>query len=169
MPSTKNLKIKHLDKFRDALGGNFTVKVRTKEGDLVTQGNTDNIITDVGIAQLGDVLAAIETTDIDLGFIEPGDSDQDPAVGDTDIISPITPADRLPATAQTRAASSPFEVEISVFINSTKYDRPFTIKEIGIFFTPDETGTLFARGELDTPITVTGTNTVTITYAIVFR
>ncbi len=168
MPSTKNLKIKYPDKLRSALGGTFTVEVKDN-GKVINKQSIDNLIVDVGVAQLGDVLAAIETTDIDLGFIEPGFGSTEPDVTDTDIEDSIVPEDRLAATAQTRAAASPFEIEISAFINSTKYTRPFTIRELAVFFTPDDTGTLFAHGKLTTAITITGTNTVTITYGIVFR
>ena len=150
------------------IGGEFTVTVYPVEGIPVI-GKCRNIITDVGIKHLGDILAAVESTNIDLGFIEPGDATTIPGIADIDIGAGLAPADRLPATTQTRSSGSPFEVTISAFINSTKYTRPATIKELAIYFTPDESGDIFARGKLDTPVSLPTNATATIAYSILFR
>ncbi len=157
------------DHFRHALAGAFTVVVhRAKTGQNETY-RTNNLIVDAGIKQFGDILAGIETTDIDLGFMEPDEDTGVPVISDTDTIDPLDPADRLAATVQSRSSVSPFEVVIQTFISSTKYTRPQTIAKLNVFFTPDETGTLFAAGLLDTPVVLTGTDTATLTYGIVMR
>ena len=157
------------DHFRHALAGGFTLVVhRAKTGQNETY-HTKNLIVDAGLKQLGDILAGLETTDIDLGFMEADEDTGVPLISDTDTIDPLDPADRLAATVQTRASVSPFEVVITTFINSTKYSRPQTISKLNVFFTPDETGTLFAAGLLDTPVTLAGSDTATLTYGIVLR
>ncbi len=157
------------DKFRSALAGSFTVVVhRAKTGQNETY-HVKNLIVDAGIAQLGDILAGLETTDIDLGFMEADEGVSTPLISDTDTEDPLDPADRLAATVQSRASVSPFEVVITTFISSTKYDRPQTISKLNVFFTPDETGTLFAAGLLDAPVTLAGSDTATLTYGIVLR
>ncbi len=162
-------KLVRLDHFRHALAGGFTIVVhRAKTGQNETY-HTKNLIVDVGLAQLGDILAGNETTDIDLGFIEPDEGVSVPVITDTDTEDPLDPADRLAATVQSRSSVSPFEVVIQTFIVSTKYTRPQTISKLNVFFTPDETGTLFAAGLLDTPVTLTGSDTATLTYGIVLR
>jgi len=150
--------------------GRFTITVY--EGDkVVNQQVADNMVVDAGIKHLGDILAGVETTNLDLAYIEPDAGVTDPDIGDTDIETPVdgTDLDRLPASAQTRAALSPYEVEISAFIGTTKWVRPFTINKMAVFFGPDETGDLFAIGLLDTPVTITGTQAATITYGVVAR
>ncbi len=157
------------DHFRHAIGGSFTMVVhRAKTGQNETY-HANNLIVDAGIKQFGDILAGLETTDIDLGFMEPDEDTGAPLISDTDTIDPLDPADRLAATIQSRASVSPFEVIITTFISSTKYSRPQTISKLNVFFTPDETGTLFAAGLLDTPVTLAGSDTATLTYGIVLR
>lgn len=154
---------------RENIGGKFCVEVTRADGTIEDKVYVNNIITDIGIKHLGDILAGIETTDIDLGFIEPGSGTTEPAITDSDTETPLTTADRIAATTQTRSTSSPFEIIISAFINSTKYTRPQTINELVIFFTPDETGDIFARGKLSAGITLNAGDTATISYGVVFR
>lgn len=128
-----------------------------------------NIIPDVGIIHIGDILAGVETINIDIAFIEPGSGTTTPVIGDTDTETPLTTADRLPVTAQTRSSTTPFEVVVSAFIASTKYTRPQTINELVVFFGPDESGDIFARGLLSAPITLNANDTATISYGTIFR
>lgn len=148
--------------------GRLVVVVTHPDGSTTTSMGY-NLIVDNGIKRIGDILAAINATDIDLGFLEPGSGTTIPVIGNTDTETPLTPADRLASTAQTRSATTPFEVVITTFISSTKYTRPQTINELCVFFTPDETGNLFARGLLSTPITLNANDTATLTYGHVFR
>lgn len=128
-----------------------------------------NILTDVGLKHLGDILTGAEATNLDIGFIEPGSGTTAPTISDTDTETPLTTADRLAVTLQSRGTVSPFEITIEGFVNSTKYTRPQTINELAIFFTPDETGDLFARGVLGTGITLNAGDTATLTYAFIWR
>lgn len=154
---------------RPDIGGKFGIQVTRADGTIEDKIYVNNLIVDVGIKHLGDILAAIETTNIDLGFLEPGSGTTAAVIGDTDTETPLTTADRIAATTQTRSATSPFEVVISAFINSTKYTRPQTINELCVFFTPDETGDLFARGILSAGIVLNAGDTATISYGIIFR
>jgi len=156
--------------FKDqlSLGGEFNLTVHRMPEDTWEFYHTHNLIVDVGIKHLGDILTAAESTDIDLGFIEPGAGLTAPDLGDTDTETPITPVDRLATTLQSRSSVSPFEITLETFIGSTKYTRPFTINQLCVFFPPDETGDLFAKGLLTTPVTITGTTTVTISYVFLF-
>jgi hypothetical protein len=128
-----------------------------------------NILTDAGLKHLGDILTSAETTNIDIGFMETGNGTTTPLVGDTALASALVPAARIAASAQTRGTSSPFEISIQAFIGSSTYTRPQTINELGIFFTPDVTGTLFARGVLSTGVVLAASDTATLTYAMIWR
>jgi len=131
-----------------------------------------NLIPDVGITKLGDILIGDETTDLDLAFLEPGEGTTPPVIGDTDVEDPLEgsphPA-RLPQTAQTRAASSPFEVEISAFIDTGDYDRPQTISELTVWWNDDPGTKLFGRAILGSSVEITGVDTATLIYGIIFR
>lgn len=148
--------------------GRFQVVVHRANGKEETRIGY-NILVDNGIKRIGDILAAVNSTDIDLGFMEPDSGTTTPAIGDTDSETPLTTADRLAATVQSRAASTPFEVVITTFINSTKYTRPQTINKLNVFFTPDETGDLFDSGLLASGIVLSGSDTATLTYGFIFR
>jgi len=128
-----------------------------------------NILTDVGLKHMGDILVGAEVTNLDIGFIEPGSGTTTPVIGDTDTETPLTTADRIPATSQTRSSSSPFHITIDGFISSTKYTRPQTINELAIFFTPDVTGDLFARGVLAAGIVLNSGDAALISYAFIWR
>ena len=128
-----------------------------------------NILPDTAIKHLGDILANVNTTETDLAFMEPGSGTTTPAITDTDTETPLTPADRLAVTQVTRGTATPFEVVAETFISSTKYTRPQTINELVVFFEPDETGDIFARGVLGTGIILNANDTATINYSFVFR
>jgi len=128
-----------------------------------------NIIVDVGIKHLGDVLNGDETTNIAFAFMEPGSGTTTPVIGDTDTETPLTPADRMPVTNVTRSTTSPFEVTAELFLATGDYTRPQTINELVVFFGPDETGDIFARGVLTTPVALNTGTTVTLQYSIIFR
>ena len=131
-----------------------------------------NLIPDVGIKHLGDMLIGAETTDIDLAFIEPGEGSTAPVIGDIDVEDALEgsphPA-RLPETNQTRSVTTPFEVEISAFVGSTDYTRPQTISELTVWFNDDPGTKMFARAILGAPVALTGTDTATLIYGIIFR
>jgi len=151
------------------LGGEFWIDVVRASGKVEDRIHAPNLIVDAGIKQLGDILTNNEVTDLDLSFIEPGEGTATPLITDTDINDPLDPADRLAATAQTRSSTTPFEVVISAFITSIKYTRPQTITELAVYFADDPSGTMFARGKLDTPIILNSSDTATISYGILFR
>ena len=129
----------------------------------------NNIITDVGIKHLGDILNNSNTTQTDFAFMEPGSGTTTPVIGDTDTETPLTPADRKAVTAVTRSTSSPFEVVAELFLGTGDYTRPQTVNELCVFFEPDETGDLFARGVLASGVVLNTGDTVTLSYSIIFR
>src|SRR3990172_2951976 len=167
MPQNHNIKVP-LEALSKRIGGSFTITVHHPDGTEESR-KTDNLIVDAGIKRLGDILAGILATNIELEYMEPDAGTTNPAAGDTDSESALTPADRLAATVQSRAAGTPYEVVIETFISSTKYTRPQTINKLNLFFGPDETGDLFAAGKLTSPITLNTDDTATITYGIVFK
>ena len=128
-----------------------------------------NLMPDVGLKHLGDILTGAETTNIDIAYIEPGSGTTAPTISDTDTETPLTPADRMPVTTQSRSTTSPFEVTIEGTISSVKYTRPQTINELCIFFGPDETGDLFARSVLGTGITINAGELAMLTYSFIWR
>jgi hypothetical protein len=132
--------------------------------------NGYNIITDDGIIRLGDILAGVETTNTEIGWIEAGSGTTTPVIGDSALATPLTGpgSGRRAVDTQTRATSSPYEVVVSEFIDSNTYTRDQTINELGIFF--ESTGNnMFARGVLVTGITLTTGTTATISYGVVLR
>ena len=128
-----------------------------------------NILTNNGLTHMGDILTGAEVTNLDLGFIEAGTSTTVASVFDTSVNSPLAPASRIAASVQSRATATPFEISIEGFIGATDYTRPQTITELGIYFTPDVTGDLFARGLLTTAIVLAVNDTATISYAMIWR
>jgi hypothetical protein len=148
--------------------GLLTVTIKNPDGKTKkVQGY--NILTDIGLKHLSDVLGGIDTTNTSVGFMEAGSGTTTPVIGDSDTETPLTTADRLAVTLATRSTTTPFELVFETFINSTKYTRPQTINELVLFFTPDETGDIFARGVLAAGIALGAGATATLTYAIVWR
>jgi hypothetical protein len=111
--------------------------------------NGYNIITDDGIIRLGDILAGVETTNTQIGYIEAGSGTTTPVVGDSALDVPLTGpgSGRRAVDTQTRSTSSPYEVVVSEFIDSNTYTRDQTINELGIFFEASDNN-MFARGVL---------------------
>ena len=128
-----------------------------------------NLLTNNGLTHLGDILIGVEATNFVLGFIEAGSGTTIPSVFDAAVNAPLSPAARIAASVKSRGAASPFEIIIEGFIGATDYTRPQTINELGIYFTPDVTGDLFARGILATGIVLAASDTATISYAMIWR
>jgi hypothetical protein len=146
------------------IGGYF--KIETSDGQV---GKCKNIIPNVAIQHLGDILVNVETSLVDLTHMEVGTGTTDPALTDTDTETPATGTNsgRRTITSRTRSGTSPYEVVLSYFIASGDLDRDISITEITVFWggTSED---IFARGELDTPITLTTGTTATVSYGIVF-
>ena len=66
--------------------GVFKVLVHRANGTEETRIGY-NILVDNAIKRIGDILAAVNSTDIDLGFIEPGSGTTTPAIGDSVVLS----------------------------------------------------------------------------------
>ena len=125
---------------------------------------TANIITDVGATRIRDILAG---TSSELPtHLEFGTGTTTPAVGDTDLTTPLTATARLAATVTTPGS---FEVRFEVFLNGTYGPtRPYTINEQGIF-TDLSAGILMAHALVSPGHTMTGSNTAQATYGLLVR
>lgn len=148
--------------------GKLEVVVKYADGST-KKGRGYNILTDIGLKHLGDILTGAESTNLDIAYMEPGSGTTTPTISDSDTETPLTPADRLAVVSQTRSTTSPYEVVVETFVNSTKYTRPQTINELVIFFGPDETGDIFARGVLSSGVPLAAGATATLTYGFVWR
>src|SRR3990172_13042495 len=149
--------------------GLLTVIVHRASTGKIEKYQGHNLIPDAGIKHIGDILIGDEVTNIRLLYMEPDSGSTDPAVGNTDTETALTPADRLAITLDTRNTVSPFEIILETFVSSTKYTRPQTIRKLAVFWGPDETGDLFAIGKLATPVTLNTNDTATLTYAFIWR
>lgn len=124
-----------------------------------------NIVTDSGVTQVRDLIAGT-STNLPKN-IEFGTGTTVPAVGDTDLTTPLTNNDRLIGTVTVPGA---FEIRVEVFINSTYGPgRPYTIEEMGLFFDPEETGIMLGHALISPGFIISGTNTADCTYGILLR
>lgn len=125
---------------------------------------TANIIPDVGVTRLRDILAGVST---ELpSHLEFGTGTTTPAVGDTDLTTPLAGTARLSATVTTPGS---FEIRLEAFLNGTYGPgRPYTINEQAIF-THLTTGVIIAHALVSPGHTMTGTNTATATYGLLLR
>ena len=151
--------------------GYLQVTVHHPDGtDSIARGY--NIIPDVGIKLWGDILANVETTDLDIAFMEPGEGTTTPVIGDIDVADELegspTPA-RLAVTSVVRNVSTPFDVVAETFVTTSDYTRPQTINELTIWMNDDPATKLFARGVLGTGIVLNSGDTATLNYSLVFR
>tara|TARA_Y100001938_G_scaffold128710_1_gene182768 strand:+ start:23817 stop:24314 length:498 start_codon:yes stop_codon:yes gene_type:complete len=151
--------------------GVFTLKVFDKDGNLKHQQETENIITNAGVYELGDLLIGAHTNTIN--YLSCGTGTAAPAVGDTDLNvtcqqggSSSAAQVRKQVTSRTRTTNT---LTFSRLLASGDYDRPATISELGVWFAPQATGDLFARGLLNTTVTLASGDTATLTYGILLR
>ena len=145
--------------------GYGTIVQKNSKGEVVAKSEFWNIIVNVGVTQVRNILAG--TSSNLPKNIEFGTGTTTPAAADTDLTTPLSVNDRLVGTVTTPGS---YEIRVEAFITSTYGPtRPYTINEFGLFFDPEETGTLFAHALVSPGHTMTGTNTAEATYGILLR
>lgn len=144
--------------------GHAVLDVYNSEGKFKQRGEGFNLVVDAGLKALIDVAIAASTNTINnMAF---GTSTQAAAAGDTDMIAPATPAQRIIAGAGGRFRTTKL-MTISVLIPTTSYTRPITITEMGPTFDPNSNGALFARAVI-TGVTLNAGDTGRAIYEIQF-
>ncbi len=151
--------------------GVFTLKVFDKDGNLKHEQKTENVITNAGVYELGDLMIGAHTNTIN--YLSLGTGSTAAAVANTDLVTTCTQGGssaanvvRKAVTSRTRSTNT---ITFSKFIDTTDYDRPATVTELGVWFAPLATGDLFARGLLNAPVTLASGDTATLTYGILLR
>lgn len=147
--------------------GHFNIKVYDKDGNLKQEQSTENIMTNVGINQLGDLMIAVGTA-YTVKYINVGTGTNAPAVGDTELQTVAQGATRQVVTSRTRSNQT---LTFTLNISSSLYTRPITISELAIYFdgSSGTNGALFARGLLSTTVTLATSDTASVTYGVLLR
>lgn len=147
--------------------GRFNIKVYDKEGNLKQEQSTENIITNAGINQLGDVMIAVGTV-YTVRYINVGTGTNTPAVGDTELQTVALGATRQVVTSRTRSNQT---LTFTLNISSGLYTRPITISELAVYFegSSGTNGAIFARGLLSTTVTLATNDTASVTYGVLLR
>lgn len=125
-------------------------------------GEGYNLVVDAGKGELADLMLGVVTNTIN--NMNVGTSSQVAAAVDTDLIAPAAPTARLAIPTGGRFRSN-LLLTFSVLISSSQYTRPFTAREMGIFFDPAATGKLFARAVI-TAVTLAVGDTGRMDYEI---
>ena len=146
--------------------GHFEVIVTDKDGKK-TKAEGYNILTNVGINQLGDVMIGVGTVRT-INYLNVGTGTTTPAVGDTELAAPA--AGTTIPTVTTRARSNQ-TLTFSLNISSSMYTRPVTLAEIAVYYTGagGADGVLFARGLLGSTVILAASATATVTYGVLLR
>ena len=137
------------------------------DGNLKEEQSTENIMTNVGINQLGDLMIAVGTA-YTVKYINVGTGTNAPAVGDTELQTVAQGATRQVVTSRTRSNQT---LTFTLNISSSLYTRPITISELAIYFdgSSGTNGALFARGLLSTTVTLATSDTASVTYGVLLR
>ncbi|MEM2760479.1 MAG: hypothetical protein QXU32_11865 [Nitrososphaerales archaeon] len=143
--------------------GYATLHVYDRYGRLKRIGEGYNTVMDAGKGELGDLMIGATTST--LNAMNVGTSDASPNDSTlTDLVSPATPAERLAIASGGRFRTN-LLITCSVLIPSNKYTRPFTAKEMAVYFDPTATGKMFARAVI-TPVTMNAGDSGRMDYEI---
>ena len=147
--------------------GHFNIKVYDENGNLKQEQNTENIITNAGINQLGDLMIASGTA-YTINYINVGTGTNTPAVGDTELQTVALGATRQVVTSRSRSNQT---LTFTLNISSSLYTRPITISELAVYFigSSGTNGAMFARGLLSTTVTLATNDTASVTYGVLLR
>ncbi|GIU71512.1 MAG: hypothetical protein KatS3mg003_0991 [Candidatus Nitrosocaldaceae archaeon] len=148
-------------RFRD-LHGHVKVIVFDGNGMIKSMSKGSNTLVVEGRAILGDLLLGLANNTISSMNI--GSSDQSPSENDVDLIQPATPIERIPISNGGRLRTN-LTLSFSVLVPSNKYDRPLTIREVGVYFDPITDGKMFARAVID-PIVLNVNDSARVDYEI---
>ena len=147
--------------------GHFNIKVYDVDGNLKEEQSTENIMTNAGINQLGDLMIASGTV-YTINYINVGTGTNTPAVGDTELQTVALGATRQVVTSRSRSNQT---LTFTLNISSSLYTRPITISELAIYFigSSGTNGAMFARGLLSTTVTLATSDTASVTYGVLLR
>ena len=144
---------------------------RDPAGNIVAVSEFYNIIVDVGVTQVRNILAGT-STNLPKN-IEFGTGTSTPLATDTDVQTPLDTLGgggdktRLVGTVSTPGS---YEIRVEAFLSSTYGPtRPYTINNFGLFFDPEESGTMFAHALVSPGHVMSSTNTADATYGILLR
>jgi len=123
--------------------GHAVLRVYGSDGRLKAKGEGYNTIMNAGKGELADLMIGVVTNT--LNAMNVGTSDASPNDSTlTDLVSPATPVARLSISAGGRFRTN-LLITCSVLIPSGQYTRPFTAKEMAVYFDPTANGKIFAR------------------------
>jgi hypothetical protein len=142
--------------------GRASVYVYDKDGQVKAIGEGYNMVVDAGKGELGDLMIGVVTNT--LNVMNVGTSNQAASANDIDLISPASPVERLAITPGARFRTN-LLLTCSLLIPSTKYTRPVTIREVGLYFSPTTNGKLFARAII-TAVTLYSGDSARVDYEI---
>lgn len=123
-----------------------------------------NIIPNISVTRLRDIIKG-DSTELPT-YQEFGTGTTTPAVGDTDLTTPLTATARLLSTV---TAPGSFEIRFEAFLNGTYGPtRPYTINEQAVF-THLTAGVIISHALVSPGHAMTGSNTATATYGLLLR
>lgn len=133
--------------------GHAILTVYHKDGSI-SKGEGYNIIMDTGKGELADLMLGVVANT--LNAMNVGTSDATPNDSTlTDLVSPAAPASRLAIPSGGRFRTN-LLITLSVLIASGQYTRPFTAKEMAVYFDPTQTGKIFARATITAVTLIAG-------------
>lgn len=149
-----------MQRLGDLHGYARVIVFNSKGVKALSEGSNTLVIE--GRAIVGDLLLGLSSNTI--SSMNVGSSDQIPSENDIDLIQPATPIERIPISVGGKLRTN-LTLSFSILIPSTKYDRPLTIKEVGVYFDPIEDGKMFARAVID-PILLDVNDSARVDYEI---
>ncbi len=144
------------------LHGYAKVTVFDSYGRVKEIGKGYNTLTLEGRAILGDMLIGLTSNSI--SSMNVGTSDQPASENDVDLIQPALPIERIPIADGGKIRTN-LTLSFSVLVASNMYNRPLTIREVGVYFAPIATGKMFARAVI-TPVTLDLNDAARVDYEI---
>ena len=145
--------------------GIFTIQSFDELGKLIETKEFTNTIMNEGMKKLLGILNGTITDDIVLKYIELGTGTTDPV--DRSRESLVTAIeDKIEITSGSIGTSYPFNVTRSVTISSSAITRPVTVKEIGVFFGPEDDEVMFARVVIEDGYVFASGSSNIITYGL---
>jgi hypothetical protein len=126
----------------------------------------DNHIMDDAVKKVMRILADVNEDDINLLYISVGTSADDPD-DKTKTALEAEVGSKYAVGSFSVNAVYPFDLELSATIPDDEIDRPETVKELGIWFGPVGSETLFARAVDDTGVLLGVGQAVPVDYDLV--
>ncbi len=136
------------------------------QGKFIINGKEyPNDITEAGLVRMLNILNGSVRENIRLKYMQFGTSNNNPSRNRTSLTAPV--GNKFEIGSYSVNSNYPFDMELSTVIPTDSFSTDILVKEMAIYFEPENNGILFARATYSNGILIPKNAATPITYSLI--